>query len=164
VSGVSQDYQRFIEDEAQLLDERKFGDWLQLYDEDSFVWAPAVFGAELHTRLETVSVVHDDWDLLNRRVERLGHPGIHSQMPPARSSRTVSNFRMIDVPAELGVAADVGLQSRFLMVEARLDEQRIWAGTYEHYLRLRDNEMRIGAKVVRFLNCDTALSNVGLPF
>ena len=53
--------------------------------------------------------------------------------------------------------------SSFTMAEFRLNEQRTLGGRYEHHLQRQDRDWKIAKKIVRLVNCDGVLKNVGVP-
>lgn len=150
-----------IFDEARLLDGRHFEDWLALYTPDGFIWAPAQHDAQFEDRLSDVSLFFDDRELMEQRVRRLRHPRIHSQLPPSRTSRVVSN---VVVAGEVEISGDTRVLSRFVLVETRGTLHRVFGGSYEHWLRRTENEWRIAGKIARVTNCDAALTNLAVPF
>jgi len=146
----------FLVHEARLLDEGKFDDWLALFTEDARYWVPSEPGQE--SPLNTVSLMYDDRRLLETRVRRLASPRIYSQEPRSRTSRTVSN-----VTVEGRDASSVTLRSKFIMVEFRRNEQRLFAGTNFHTLVWRE-QPKIAFKRVDLVNCDAPMDGLVIPF
>jgi len=147
---------RLLYHEAWLLDHRQFETWLELFTADAIVWVPAGYGDPRHY----ISLVYDDRELMGIRVRRLRHPAAHSQNPPAQAARLVSNIWW-ETP---GPGEDFVVHSTFVMVEARLGEQRIHSGHYEHHLRRVENTWRIAYKKVDLVNQEGVFANLGLPF
>ena len=79
----------FLVQEAQLLDEARYADWLELFTADAWYWVPTEPGQA--SPLETVSLIYDDRKLLETRVRRLMGTGAHAQAPPSRTSRIIAN-------------------------------------------------------------------------
>jgi 3-phenylpropionate/cinnamic acid dioxygenase small subunit len=147
----------FLEHEARLLDEAKFDDWLALFTADAWYWVPSEPNqANPH---DTVSLIYDDRRLLETRVRRLASPRMYSQEPRSRTSRTVTN---VTVEAAEGRAATV--RSKFLMIEYRREQQRLFAGTAWHRLVQLDGAIRIAWKRVDLVNCDAPLDGITQPF
>lgn len=151
------DVQAFLFYEAQLLNELRFDDWLELYAEDALFWAPA--RPNQQSGEEEVSLIFDDKELLSLRVKRLAHPLLHSQDPMTRSVRLLSN---ITVATDFDADAPV-VRSNFVLLDYRQRIHRFFGGTYEHRLRRSAGGWQIAAKTVRLLNCDDHLSNMGIP-
>src|SRR6185369_15345765 len=124
--------ENFLIYEARLLDERRFEEWIELFTDDGYYWAPAhVDQVAPHSE---VSIFFDDRELMRERVRRLRHPRAHAQLPPSRTSHIVAN-PSLESPRESGdmVDADVLVRSKFLMCEYRpsLPEglKRFFSGT-----------------------------------
>jgi benzoate/toluate 1,2-dioxygenase beta subunit len=151
-------YEIFLVHEARLLDEGYFDDWLALFTEDARYWVP--IQANQTDPFETVSLMYDDRRLLETRVRRLSDPRIYSQEPRSRTSRTVTNVT-IEPNSE---APGVTVRSKFVLVEYRREDQRLFAGTYFHRLVGEGNAMRIAMKKVELVNCDAPLDGLVVPF
>jgi 3-phenylpropionate/cinnamic acid dioxygenase small subunit len=151
------DVQAFLFYEAQLLNELRFDDWLELFSEDAQYWVPA--RPDQQSGEDQVSLFYDDKELLSLRVKRLGHPLLHSQDPMTRSVRLLSN---ITVAVDSDPDAPL-VRSCFVQLDYRQHVHRFFGGTYEHRLRRDAQRWQIAAKTVRLLNCDDHLSNMGIP-
>jgi ethylbenzene dioxygenase subunit beta len=147
----------FLEHEARMLDEAKFGDWLALFTADAWYWVPSE--PNQNNPHETVSLIYDDRRLLETRVRRLASPRMYSQEPRSRTSRIVANATIEDAE---GRAATV--RSKFLMIEYRREQQRLFTGTAWHRLVLLDGALRIAWKRVDLVNCDAPLDGITQPF
>ena len=117
----------FLLNEARLLDEARFDDWLALFQPDAWYWVPSE--PDQADPFETVSLIYDDRRLLETRVRRLASPRMYSQEPRSRTSRMVANPSIEEAN---GRACTV--RSKFMMVEFRRDSQRLFAGTARHRL------------------------------
>src|SRR5260221_10453179 len=139
--------EQFVLHEARLLDEAKFDDWLALFTDDGWYWVPSEPGqANPH---DTVSLIYDDRRLLETRIRRLASPRMYSQEPRSRTSRIVANATIEDAE---GRAATV--RSKFLMIEYRREQQRLFAGTPWHRLAHLDRSLLIPWQRVHPVNCD----------
>ncbi len=147
----------FLEHEARLLDEAKFDDWLALFTADAWYWVPSEPGQS--NPHDTVSLIYDDRRLLETRVRRLASPRMYSQEPRSRTSRIVTNAT---IEGAEGRAATV--RSKFLMIEYRREQQRLFAGTAWHRLVQLDGAIRIAWKRVDLVNCDAPLDGITQPF
>jgi len=147
----------FLEHEARLLDESKFDDWLALFTADAWYWVPSEPGQS--NPHDTVSLIYDDRRLLETRVRRLASPRMYSQEPRSRTSRIVANATIEDAE---GRAAT--LRSKFLMIEYRREQQRLFTGTAWHRLVQLDGAIRIAWKRVDLVNCDAPLDGITQPF
>lgn len=153
----------FLEYEARLLDDRRFEDWMELFDETGVYWAPAT--REQTSPLTEVSIFYDDRTLMEQRVTRLRHERIHVQAPPSRTVHIVSNPVISEERPEAG---ELVVSSKFLMVEYRpsIPEglQRTFAGEYRHTLRASGSGFRILEKKATLVNCDSVFAPLALYF
>jgi 3-phenylpropionate/cinnamic acid dioxygenase small subunit len=147
--------EEFLIHEARLLDEGRFDEWLALFTADARYWVPSQPGQT--SPLDTVSLMYDDRRLLETRVRRLASPRIYSQEPRSRTSRIVTNATLEETGAETLV------RSKFVMVEYRREQQRLFAGTYLHQL-VQDGGIRIASKRVDLVNCDGPMDGLVVPF
>ena len=149
--------EQFLMHEARLLDEAKFDDWLALFTADAWYWVPSEPNQD--NPHDTVSLMYDDRRLLETRIRRLASPRMYSQEPRSRCSRIVANVTLEDVE---GRAATV--RSKFLMIEYRREQQRLFAGTAWHRLVQVKGAIRIAWKRVDLVNCDAPMDGLTQPF
>ena len=150
--------EEFIVQEARLLDERRFRDWMALFADDGTNWVPAV--PDQKSPFDQASLFYDDRDLMKTRVDRLEHPRIHVQTPPSRTAHLVGNA----IVEEANEAKDeyvVG--STVIMVEYRDETQRVFAGRQRHRLQRAGASFRIVQKRVDLINCDGAFEAMAVP-
>jgi benzoate/toluate 1,2-dioxygenase beta subunit len=110
-------------------------------------------------RFETVSLINDDRRLLETRVRRLASPRMYSQEPRSRTSRMVTN-----VTIEEAATNSCMVRSKFLMIEYRREQQRIFGGTALHGLVRAGSGIMIAWKRVDLVNCDAPLDGITIPF
>jgi 3-phenylpropionate/cinnamic acid dioxygenase small subunit len=144
--------------EARLLDEGHFDAWLALFTPDARYWVPSQPGQT--SPFDTVSLMYDDRRLLETRVRRLADPRIYSQEPRSRTSRIITNLSLEPHGSEPGQI----VRSKFILVEYRREEQRLFAGTYIHRLVGNGETARIAMKRVDLVNCDAPLDGLVVPF
>jgi 3-phenylpropionate/cinnamic acid dioxygenase small subunit len=149
----------FLLHEARLLDDGKFDGWLALFTEDASYWVPSEPDQE--SPLDTVSLVYDDRRLLETRVRRLASPRIYSQEPRSRTSRIVTNVTIEEVGSDRSFTL---VRSKFMMIEFRRNEQRVFGGTYTHRLTRTVADVRIASKRVDLVNCDAPMDGLVVPF
>ena len=148
----------FLIREARLLDERRFREWMELFTDDGIYWVPSQPGQE--SPLNHASLFYDDRQLMKTRVDRLEHPLIHVQTPPSQTVHLVGNVLMEAVDETAG---EYAVGSSVVMVEHRLDRQRIFAGRQTHRLRRVGQDLRIAHKRVDLVNCDSAFEAIAVP-
>jgi benzoate/toluate 1,2-dioxygenase beta subunit len=149
--------EQFLLHEARLLDDARFDDWLALFTADAWYWVPSEPNQD--NPHDTVSLIYDDRRLLETRVRRLASPRMYSQEPRSRTSRIVAN-----VTIEEAEAAACTVRSKFIMIEYRREQQRLFAGTVTHRLVQTAAGIRIAWKRVDLVNCDAPMDGITVPF
>lgn len=150
----------FIECEADLLDERRYDEWLALFSNDGVYWVPAAHGQQDWT--SHVSLYYDEKHTLKTRVARLKHPMIHCQDPPSATVRVLSNFKLASCD---DANTRYRVRSKFIMLEDRQGaDRRVFGGYYLHDLRLEGRQLKIVQKQVSLTNCDQSFPLLTQPF
>lgn len=139
--------ERFLYREARLMDEHRYAEWLQLWADDGRYWVPCNDDDIDPTR--QVSIIYDDRERLQQRVERLLSGSVLAQDPKPRMRRLVSN---IEVAAATG--GELSVESNFILGFARGETQQIWAGRSIHRLRRDGQDFKIAHKKVMLINAD----------
>jgi 3-phenylpropionate/cinnamic acid dioxygenase small subunit len=147
------DVESFLCREAELLDTWRIEEWLQLFTEDCCYWVPA--GADDYDPVREISLICDDYATLQDRVLRLLHPAAYTQNPRSRTRRLISNLRIGQRSEQ-----ELSVLSNFMVLEARLDRERVVGGEYEHTLRRESGRWRIALKKVTLVNNSVPLSNL----
>lgn len=144
----------YLYHEAQLLDERRWDEWLMLWaPTDVELWMP--IPPDATDRDTAASMLQDDRERLEQRIGRLQHPGLHSQLPPSRTSRIVGNVRCDSL-----TGGDVRLMSQFHLAEFRpgngagMGVSQLLAGTMQHHLRRIDGNWLIYFKKIGLISVD----------
>jgi 3-phenylpropionate/cinnamic acid dioxygenase small subunit len=145
--------ERFLYEEAALLDGGRLDAWLALFTEDATYWVP--LEAHQADPLTTSSIVYDDRRLLEVRVRQFQHPRAHARVPAPRTVHQVGNVRLL---ADQG--REVTVASTLVMVEYRAERQRIWGAVVEHRLRRTPDGFRIAAKRVDLVNSEAELDGI----
>lgn len=147
----------FIYDEARMLDEGRYDEWLALWLEDGIYWMPLDY-KQTDAKM-TTSLMHEDMFMLKLRVERLNGARTFSQKPKSRCHHVIQR-PFIDEFDE--GAGRFKTNTSMHYVETRLDEQQLLALTATHDLALVDGKLRIANKRVDLLNSDAAFGNIQL--
>ena len=152
---LKEEIEELLYREAELLDERRFEDWLDLFTEDARYWMPMRRNvpAEEPEREFTREGVDVNWfdegkDTLTRRVKQI-RTGVHwAEQPPSRICHMVSNVQLLD--ASDGPSPDeVAVKSRFLIYRNRVEtETDILVGKREDLLRRVDGAWRIARRKI----------------
>lgn len=154
----------FLYHEAEILDQRRLEEWLDLFTEDGLYFLPIDEG---HEASEGLALIRDDSIRRRERVFRLLHTSPPSQDPVSRTQHFVSNVRVESGPGEL-----VTVRSAQLICEIRrgggdyrqlgLGMQQTIAAACEHRLERREDGWRIALKKMVLLNRDVPIP--GLSF
>jgi len=92
--------QHFLYEEAALLDERRFDEWLARCAPDIRYWMPAQTNRDRHDREFTVGgpkdlpMFEETWEHLHQRVRRLATGHAWAEEPPSRTRRFIANLRV----------------------------------------------------------------------
>ena len=145
----------FIYDEARMLDEGRYDEWLSLWLEDGHYWMPLDY-KQTDPHLVT-SMLYEDMFMLRLRVERLNGARTFSQKPKSRCHHVIQR-PFIDEMSEDRIVTNTSMH----YVETRLDEQFLLALTAVHELAVVEGAIRIANKRVDILNSDAAFGNIQL--
>jgi benzoate/toluate 1,2-dioxygenase beta subunit len=137
----------FLSFEARLMDEGRYREWFDLWTEDALYWVPC--NDDDIDPARQVSIIYDDRDRLNQRVERLLSGSVLSQQPRPRMRRVISN---IDVGERSG--AEVTVESNFILGIARGGTKQLWIGRSIHHLRSTESSFKIARKKVLLIDND----------
>ncbi|PYN93173.1 MAG: 3-phenylpropionate dioxygenase [Candidatus Rokuibacteriota bacterium] len=148
---VRHEVQDFLYREAELLDERRYEEWLELFTDDARYFMPMRRNVP-HDEPErefTREGLDVNWfdegkDTLARRVQQI-RTGIHwAEEPPSRICHMVSNVQILHAsPTEIGV------KSRFLVYRNRVEtETDVLVGKREDLLRRANGSFRIARRKI----------------
>ena len=153
---LKEEIEELLYREAELLDERRFEDWLDLFTEDARYFMPMRRNvpAEEPAREFTREGVDVNWfdegkDTLTRRVKQI-RTGVHwAEQPPSRICHMVSNFQLVGARPNGSSPAEVSVKSRFLIYRNRVEtETDILVGKREDLLRRVDGAWRIARRKI----------------
>lgn len=119
-STVHQEAHEFLVREAELLDERRFREWLDLLAPDIVYRMPVrVTAPETLERGLLEDMAHFDEDLysLRKRIERFETGHAWTEDPPSRTRHFVTNVRTFDATA----ADEIVVKSYVLLFRSRGD-------------------------------------------
>lgn len=96
--ALFRDLDAFIYEEAELLDDQKFEEWLQLWDEQARYRMPVCV---THTKRQKSEEFQENFghfdeskEMLSMRIKRLGTSAAWAEDPPSRTRHFVSNLRI----------------------------------------------------------------------
>lgn len=149
--------EEFLTFEADLLDERRFEQWLELIAEDVTYFMPmrrnVKFGqqeARENTRSgEGISWFDEDRWTLGKRVDQI-LTGVHfAEEPLSRVCRLISNVRVLEVTPSIEHAREVLVRSRFLVYQNRAErEEYTFVGKRTDRLRRRGDSWLIASREI----------------
>ena len=167
---LKQEVQDFLYYEADLLDSRRYGEWLSLLAEDVRYWMPMrrnvkVDDLEREFTREglDISWFDEGKETLIRRVRQI-QTGIHwAEEPVSRISHMVSNVRLLEANPSWDEPAEVSVSCRFLVYRNRVEtETDILVGKREDLLRRIEGEWKIARR--RILLDQNVLLSKNLTF
>ena len=154
---------RFVFEEARLLDERRFSEWLSLFADDGLYWVPSE--PDQASPTDTLSLFCERKPLLAVRIERLAHPSHFSQVPATRTHHHVSGV-LVERSTQPGI--DFVVRASLIVAESRAGDQRWFAGRTTHHLRTNPAAspypFEIALKRVDLINCDAPHRILAVPF
>jgi 3-phenylpropionate/cinnamic acid dioxygenase small subunit len=142
----------FLYLEAELLDERRFREWLELFTDDIHYWMPVRYNPldrpkELSEELSRPGesyYFNDNKETLRIRVERFYSKSAWAEMPPSRTRHLISNIR---TRKDDGVQFEV--DSNFLVYRTRMEkDEDIFVGTRKDVLRSANGELKIARRTI----------------
>jgi len=155
---------KFVYYETQLLDERRFDEWYDLFDEDGVYWIPT---DEAQTDRDTQPCIAlENRMLLKLRIQRMQHAQAHSLHPQVRSLHVIQrpdvlSREALNLPASL--SDDVhAVACKLLYMERQGEQQITLGGTARYLLRQQGPQWRIVEKRVTLLGCEGFLPAIQL--
>lgn len=138
--------ERFFSAEAELLDERRFDEWLDLLHDDLRYWMPIVRNVRFdrpeleYTRAGSEASWFDEGkETLRKRVLQIKGGDHWAEEPHSRTTHLVANVRI-----EAAEGADVTVKSRFVVFVYRLDHDfDLFAGRRVDVLRREEGGLKV---------------------
>lgn len=152
-----QDLIDFVLHEAELLNDRQYEAWNDLFADDGFYWVPLTPGQP--DGLNHTSHLYEDRLLRTLRIERLKNRRAFSQQPPSRSHHLLQTPRVCHYDPQ---QQEHRLRTEFHYTEAQGERLLTLVGSCWHHLTLLDGALRIRLKRVDLINSDAALPAVQL--
>jgi benzoate/toluate 1,2-dioxygenase beta subunit len=146
-------FRALVEQEARLLDQLRFDEWLAMYAPECLYWVPATPAAGDPRR--EVSISFDDRRRMEDRVFRLRTGYAWSQAPKSRTVRMISNVEVFAAGSE----SVHMVRSNFLISEFRPDGTRFLSGWYGHRFVRAGERWLIAVRQVNLIDCDQNLRN-----
>jgi 3-phenylpropionate/cinnamic acid dioxygenase small subunit len=141
---LTQEIAEYLYAEAELLDERRYDDWLALLADDIRYWMPMrrnvkygdTTGREFTREGEDISWFDEGKETLTRRVRQI-QTGIHwAEEPQSRIAHLVSNVQLLEATPDAAAPREVTTKCRFLIYRNRVEtETDFLVGKREDTLR-----------------------------
>ena len=150
--------EQFYYEEAELLDDGRFADWLELLADDVDYWMPT--RTNRLRRQQALSIAargeaafYDETkESLAWRIRRFDSGMAWAEDPPSRTRHLVTNIvaHHVDPDAQAGFTTDdLEVRSAFLVYRNRLQrEENIFAGRRVDILRRTDEGLRVARRVI----------------
>ena len=152
-NDVQHSVEQFLYLQADLLDRKRWQDYIDLFADDGIYWMPP--DESYKTWDGQPAIFAEDKNLMTVRMNRVLHPDAWSQRPLWGTNHVVSNVSVLK-----SGAADIEVRSRFHMMELRRDDVRHFAGSYFHVLKKIKNGYRIKLQRVDMTNAQAAYDYV----
>ena len=146
----------FLYREADLLDERRYDEWLALLADDVRYWMPMRRNVKVDDREREftregrdISWFDEGRETLTRRVRQI-QTGIHwAEEPVSRISHLISNVQLVEINPSAAEPAEVSVRCRFLVYRNRVEtETDILVGKREDLLRRAGTDWQIARRKI----------------
>jgi 3-phenylpropionate/cinnamic acid dioxygenase small subunit len=155
---IKRELEEFLYDEASLLDERRFREWLDTLEEDLEYFMPMVFNVKFgehaareHTkREEHMSWFNEGKWTLTKRAEQI-LTGVHwAEEPLSRVCRLVTNVQLTAISSNAAGQQEVSVSSRFLTYQNRCEyEQYFFVGDRHDVIRRTESGWKLARREIR---------------
>ena len=153
---LKEEVEAFLYQEAELLDERRYEEWLALFTEDAHYFMPMRRNVprDEPEREFTRAGLDVNWfdegkDTLTRRVKQI-LTGVHwAEEPPSRICHMISNVQVLAASPAGPSPAEVSVKSRFLVYRNRVEtETDFLVGKREDLLRRVNGGWKIARRKI----------------
>ena len=151
---LKEEIEQFLYHEAELLDEKRFEEWLALLTEDVRYYMPirrnvkfSELDREFTRQGKDINWFDEGKDTLTRRVNQI-QTGIHwAEEPLSRICHMVSNVQVLQTTPSVSTPQEVSVKSRFMIYRNRVEtETDFLVGKREDLLRKVDGEWNIAQR------------------
>ncbi len=155
---IKREIEEFLYDESNMLDERRFKEWLDTLAEDLRYFMPMEYNVkagehakrELTKREEQMSWFNEGKWTLTKRAEQI-LTGVHwAEEPLSRVCRLVSNVQLSAINTNHNGELEVDTTSRFLIYQNRCEyEQYFFVGDRMDRIRKTAEGWRLASREIR---------------
>lgn len=155
---LKREIEEFLYDEAEMLDQRRFREWLDTLAEDLVYFMPMMFNVKFgqHEAREKTRYEKDmswfnegKWTLTKRAEQIL--TGVHwAEEPLSRLCRLVTNVQLTAIGENAAGQQEVSVLSGFLIYQNRCEhEEYYFAGKRSDVLRRVDGRWQLARREIR---------------
>lgn len=155
---LKREIEEFLYDEAEMLDQRRFREWLDTLAEDLVYFMPMMFNVKFgqHETREKTRYEKDmswfnegKWTLTKRAEQIL--TGVHwAEEPLSRLCRLVTNVQLTAIEENAAGRQEVSVLSGFLIYQNRCEhEEYYFAGKRSDVLRRVDGRWQLARREIR---------------
>jgi p-cumate 2,3-dioxygenase beta subunit len=139
--------ENFIYHEADLLDQWKLDEWLELLD-DNFIYQIPSNDSLDTTHRKSLFLVADDSNRIKERVHRLKDKNAHAEFPHSRTRRIITNVLVREVN-KIDEKIIINLHANFITYRfKRGGDIRTYVGSYQYVITEFDENYKIMQKKV----------------
>ena len=156
--AIKREIEEFLYDEAVLLDDRRFKEWLETLADDLRYFMPMEYNVkfgehaarELTTREKHMSWFNEGKWTLSKRAEQI-LTGVHwAEEPLSRVCRMVSNVQLTAIETNAAGQEEVDVSSRFLIYQNRCEyEQYFFVGDRLDRMRRTAEGWKLAQREIR---------------
>lgn len=146
-----QSVSEFMWREAELLDNRSYDEWLDLWEEDGLYIVPIEREADNYE--DVLNFAYDDTQMRKMRVARLKSRFSMSATASSTTVRTTSRFVVKEQ-----TDSEITIRAAQHLADYRRDKLQLIAADIEAVLRQTPGGLKYVKKIVRLANCDDAIS------
>lgn len=145
--------EQFIYREARMADEHRYEEWESLWADDAVYWVPV--NGEDPDPETSMSIIFDNRSRIRTRIKQYLTGKRHSQTPPSRVRRLISNVELLG-----GAGDEILAGANFVVYESRERGMTIWAGRAEYRLRRGGDGFQMVRKKVVLIDNDRPLNTL----
>lgn len=145
---LQHEVEQFYYDEAALLDDRRYAEWLALFTPDIHYFMPIRRTkttkdlTKEFTQPGDMAFFDDDHFMLSARVKRLATGYAWAEDPPSRQRHLITNVRILEASGD-----ELSVESGFHLYRTRLhSEEDNWLGHRKDTLRRVDGRLQIARR------------------
>lgn len=155
----------FLLMEAELIDDGRFNEWLNLMTEDLTYRMPARVTRDKGSGpgfMSNTAHIDDDFYMLKKRIERLESEYAWAEDPPSRTRHFISNIRLSPADKE----DEINVKSNLLLYRSRGDSPAydLLSAERQDILRSVDGGWRLSQRVILVDQSTLATHNLSIFF